>query len=166
MMSNNDRADLGAEAVMAAAALTNVHSQEGTETAITDVLSYIAHLCDRCDLDPQSTFTAGLHSYMGDEADGPFVSAAWDPKARLVDHWPAPTVPVVVVTRHPDFENHYQTFGHVKTYDIDMGRSNLKDPDELASWRESHRIGAQEFRDAGQPAVAEHIETTINEVEV
>lgn len=71
MLDNEDRADLGEEAVYAAAKQTNVHEQEDAATAITDVLAYIAHFCERVGLDPAETFRSGLDSYEGDFEDGP-----------------------------------------------------------------------------------------------
>jgi hypothetical protein len=70
MIDNEDRADLGAMAVMAAATLTEVAKDEA-DTAIRDVLSYVAHLCDRCGLDPKQMFEDGLDSYDGDFEDAP-----------------------------------------------------------------------------------------------
>jgi hypothetical protein len=67
---NEDRADLGAIAVMAAATITEVARDEA-DTAICDVVSYMAHLCDRCGLDPKAMFASGLESYDGDFEDGP-----------------------------------------------------------------------------------------------
>jgi hypothetical protein len=67
---NEDRADLGAIAVMAAATITEVARDEA-DTAICDVVSYVAHLCDRCGLDPKVMFASGLESYDGDFEDGP-----------------------------------------------------------------------------------------------
>lgn len=71
IVDNEDRADLGATAVMAAAWLTEVAKKEEADTAISDVLSYVAHLCDRCGLDPAEMFANGLESYAGDFEDGP-----------------------------------------------------------------------------------------------
>jgi hypothetical protein len=70
IVDNEDRADLGAIAVMAAAKVTGVARDEA-DTAISDVLSYIAHLCDRLGLDPREMFANGLESYDGDFEDGP-----------------------------------------------------------------------------------------------
>jgi hypothetical protein len=67
---NEDRADLGMMAVMAAATVTEVARDEA-DTAICDVVSYIAHLCDRFGLDPEKMFASGLESYDGDYEDGP-----------------------------------------------------------------------------------------------
>jgi hypothetical protein len=77
-MDNERRADLGATAVMTAATITNVAQMEAAETAIKDVLAYIAHFCDRCGLDPQTAFTDGLRSYEGDFEDGPGATPAVD----------------------------------------------------------------------------------------
>jgi len=71
MMDNERRADLGLMAVKPPARETNVWNVEAAETTITDVLAYIAHLCDRCGLDPTETFDSGLRSYEGDFEDGP-----------------------------------------------------------------------------------------------
>jgi hypothetical protein len=70
-MDNNRRADLGLEAVRAAAESTNVWNVEDAETSITDVLSYIAHLCDACGMVPEHVFNSALTSYEGDSEDGP-----------------------------------------------------------------------------------------------
>jgi hypothetical protein len=70
VIDNEDRADLGAIAVMAAATVTGVATDEA-DTAISDVVSYIAHLCDRLGLDPAEMFASGLESYDGDFEDGP-----------------------------------------------------------------------------------------------
>jgi hypothetical protein len=70
VIDNEDRADLGMMAVMAAATVTEVARDEA-DTAICDVVSYIAHLCDRCGLDPAEMFASGLESYDGDFEDGP-----------------------------------------------------------------------------------------------
>lgn len=48
MMDNERRADLGREAVAAAATQTNVMAAEPALTAITDVVAYLARFCDRC----------------------------------------------------------------------------------------------------------------------
>lgn len=71
MIDNERRADLGADAIHAAAIQTGVIAQEPIATAIIDVLAYVAHLCDRVGLDPRRTFEAGLQSYVGDFEDGP-----------------------------------------------------------------------------------------------
>jgi hypothetical protein len=70
VIDNEDRADLGAIAVMAAATVTGVATDEA-DIAISDVVSYVAHLCDRCGLDPKEMFENGLESYDGDFEDGP-----------------------------------------------------------------------------------------------
>jgi hypothetical protein len=70
VIDNEDRADLGTMAVMAAATVTGVATDEA-DTAISDVVSYIAHLCDRLGLDPREMFASGLESYDGDFEDGP-----------------------------------------------------------------------------------------------
>lgn len=71
MMDNEQRAELGLAAIRAAASVTNVWRVELADTATIDVLSYIAHACDRAGLDPRETFAAGLESYEGDFEDGP-----------------------------------------------------------------------------------------------
>jgi hypothetical protein len=71
MMDNEDRADLGEIAVMAAATVTRVAAAEWARTAVVDVVSYVAHLCDRLGLDPRVIFDEGLESYNGDFEDGP-----------------------------------------------------------------------------------------------
>jgi hypothetical protein len=71
VIDNEDRADLGTMAVMAAATVTGVATCEEADTAICDVVSHIAHLCDRCGLDPKEMLASGLESYDGDFEDGP-----------------------------------------------------------------------------------------------
>lgn len=78
MMDNTRRAQLGIAAVRAAASTTNVWRADVAQTAITDVLAYIAHACLLCGLDPAVTFSAGLRSFEGDAEDGPFVDAMFD----------------------------------------------------------------------------------------
>jgi hypothetical protein len=70
VIDNEDRADLGVIAVMAAATVTGVAIEEA-DTAICDVVSYIPNLCDRCGLDAKEMFANGLESYDGDFEDGP-----------------------------------------------------------------------------------------------
>jgi hypothetical protein len=70
VIDNEDRADLGAITVLPAAALTEVDTKEEADTAIIQVLSYVAHLCDRFGLDPEKMFANGLESYDGDFEDG------------------------------------------------------------------------------------------------
>jgi hypothetical protein len=84
-MDNERRADLGADAVMAAAYQTNVVRTDDAATAITDALAYVAHFCDRLGLDPAATFVHALQSYEGDFEDGPPADARLDPDERLSD---------------------------------------------------------------------------------
>lgn len=83
MMDNERRADLGRMAVFAPAVMTNVARVDDTETAITDVLAYVAHFCDRCALDPEAVFEAALRSYYGDSDDGPRALQTVDAKMPL-----------------------------------------------------------------------------------
>jgi hypothetical protein len=85
MMDNERRADLGATAVITAATITNVARMEAAETAICDVLAYIAHFCDRCGLDPRSAFTDGLRFYAGDFEDGPIAARVVDCELPLTE---------------------------------------------------------------------------------
>lgn len=80
---NERRADLGRDAVYAAARQTNAHAAEPAEAAVVDVLAYIAHYCDRLGLDPAATFDDGLCSYLGDGEDGPAAQPAADAQAPL-----------------------------------------------------------------------------------
>lgn len=170
MVDNERRADLGADAVLAAAAQTNVHRVEDAHTAVVDVLSYVAHLCRRMGLEPAPVFDAGLHSWEGDREDGPYPEPEWDPTESLAvlmglgddDKKPRP---VVVVTRHPDYDNEHAVFGDAEVHDIDMGRSDLRDPDTLALWQDSHRTEAQRYRAQGRHDVADHIEQVVGGVE-
>lgn len=86
-MDNERRADLGRIAVEAAASITNVGRVEDTQTAITDVLAYVAHLCDRYALVPEAVFMAGLRSYQGDAEDGPPAQSVLDASRPLMS-WP------------------------------------------------------------------------------
>ena len=82
--NNEQRADLGEMAVRRAAVETNVVVVDPVQTAITDVLAYIAHFCDRCGLDPRAVFEAGLWRYDGDSEDGPPARPVIDPERPLV----------------------------------------------------------------------------------
>ena len=75
-MDNEDRADLGTIEVMAA---------DEAQTAISDVLAYVAHLCDRCGLDPAQMFDNGLCSYDGDFEDGPRAVHTFDADRSLAE---------------------------------------------------------------------------------
>jgi hypothetical protein len=70
-MNNERRADCGESAIYSAGMATGVVRVEDVETAITDVLAYIAHFCDRCGLDAESMFKHGIQSYSMDCQDGP-----------------------------------------------------------------------------------------------
>jgi len=63
MTSNETRADLGFAAVEGAATTTGVWDGLPAVTAIEDVLSFIAHACDRVGLNPVETFCDGLKTY-------------------------------------------------------------------------------------------------------
>jgi hypothetical protein len=68
MRSNETRADLGFAAVEGAATRTDVWDGLPAVTAIEDVLSFIAHACDRVGLNPVETFCDGLKTYRDDLA--------------------------------------------------------------------------------------------------
>lgn len=85
MIDNERRADLGESAVMAAAVETNVAQVEDAETAVRDVLAYIAHFCDRLGLDPDTVFRSALGSYEGDFDDGPPAKQSLDAEAPLAE---------------------------------------------------------------------------------
>jgi hypothetical protein len=85
MMDNERRADLGREAVAAAERQTNVLVIEPAMTAITDVLAYVAHFCDRCRLNPYAVVDAALRSYRGDFEDGPRAAGRIDPTIPLAE---------------------------------------------------------------------------------
>lgn len=82
---NEERADLGADAVLAAASKTNVHAVEAAETAVTDALAYIAHFCDRLGLTPSDVFESALTSYEGDFEDGPAAKHTLDAGVPLAE---------------------------------------------------------------------------------
>jgi hypothetical protein len=84
-MDNEDRADLGLTAVLAAATITEVDNAAEAHTAISDVLSYVAHLCDRCGLDARKMFEDGLDSYDGDSEDGPWAAHTLDAGRSLAE---------------------------------------------------------------------------------
>lgn len=84
-LDNEDRATLGADAVSIAARQTNVAVVESAQTAVTDVLAYVAHFCDRLGLDARATFDAGLRSYEGDFEDGPAARHTLDAELPLAD---------------------------------------------------------------------------------
>ena len=70
---NEQRADWGEDAVCCAAKQTGVWDNDDAESAVSDVLAYIAHYCDRLGIDPEATFLRGPNSYTGDFEDGPKV---------------------------------------------------------------------------------------------
>lgn len=84
-MDNERRADLGALAIKRPARETNVYEVESAETAVIDVLAYVAHFCDRLGIDPAETFAAGLRSYEGDFEDGPGADEALDGNLSLAE---------------------------------------------------------------------------------
>lgn len=88
MMDNERRADLGFDAVYAAAAQTNVHTQEDAYTALTDVLSYICHYCDRLGLNAAAVLDDAHLSYEGDFEDGPRAERTLDPNHPMVVLYP------------------------------------------------------------------------------
>jgi pantothenate kinase type III len=53
----------------------------------------------------------------------------------------------VVIIRDPDFGNDIHVFGDtrglVATFDLDLGRADLRDPDEFAEWAENLAIDAR-----------------------
>ncbi|MCA1571024.1 MAG: hypothetical protein LC798_12025 [Chloroflexi bacterium] len=84
-LDNEGRATLGADAVSIAARQTNVAVVESAQTAVTDVLAYVAHFCDRLGLNPRETFDAGLRSYEGDFEDGPAARPTLDAELPLAE---------------------------------------------------------------------------------
>jgi hypothetical protein len=85
MMDNERRADLGQQAVLGVATETNVAKVEEGQTAVIDVLAYVAHFCDRLDLDPRAIFASALESYEGDFEDGPAAKATLDAAVPLAE---------------------------------------------------------------------------------
>lgn len=65
---------------------------------------------------------------------------------------------IVLVTRHPDYSNEFETFVGdeigVEIFDIDLGRSDLSNGDEYASWRESHEQDIEQLVEAGRLSAA------------
>lgn len=86
MIDNEDRAEWGEEAVVTIARLTNVYEQEDADTAVTDVLAYVAHFCDRLGLNPAATFRSALASYRGDYEDGPTAAHTLDHEKSLQEN--------------------------------------------------------------------------------
>lgn len=78
MMTNEDRADRGEDAVRGATERTRAWGIEDEATCVSDALAYVAHYCDRLGIDPYEAFPAALRSYEGDAEDGP-------PAARVED---------------------------------------------------------------------------------
>lgn len=146
---NERRADLGAIAIMAAGTETNVADVEPAETAIRDVLAYVAHLCDRLGLSPRETFDLGLESYWGDYEDGPkaVVLDGFDPyEQRLGEAVGQTSPPIVLCVRDPDYENDYTVVGDVRVISIDLGRGfdggkgfRALDPDDRQEYVELWR---------------------------
>jgi hypothetical protein len=83
-MDNERRADLGEMAIMVAASQTSVAAVETAETAVVDVLAYVAHFCNRLRLEPDVMFQRGLNSYDGDSEDGPPAAPKMDPEQSLL----------------------------------------------------------------------------------
>ena len=69
-MDNEERADLGADAIYAAGMRTGVTECEPVSRVIADVLAYVG-LCDRVGIDPQGTSSRASTPYRGDFEDGP-----------------------------------------------------------------------------------------------
>jgi hypothetical protein len=63
----------------------------------------------------------------------------------------------VIVVRDPDYENEFTIVGpaRVRVIEIDLGRADLSDPDELAAWLDSHERRAGELRDRGDDEAAD-----------
>jgi hypothetical protein len=72
------------------------------------------------------------------------------------------TKSVVVVVRDPDASNEYRTFGApVYTVDMDLGASDLSDPDEFKEWADGQHEEAERLRAAGWSTAADYIEEVI-----
>lgn len=57
---------------------------------------------------------------------------------------------IVVTVRDPDWSNEYAIFGEpVEIIDIDAGRSDLRNPEEFAEWKDSHLMTAAELEGTG-----------------
>jgi len=92
-MDNERRADLGYNAIREAGAQTNVITQETVEICISDVLAYVAHLCDRAGLNPDEMFARGMLSYHGDAEDGPPAQPILDGTTAMWHDLPVPDKP-------------------------------------------------------------------------
>lgn len=72
---------------------------------------------------------------------------------------------VVIVVRDPDYENTYRTFGApVRTVDVDLGRSDLSNPEEYVEWAESMREEVASLKFADWHDAAAELENIIEEV--
>jgi hypothetical protein len=77
------------------------------------------------------------------------------------------TTTIVLVVRDPDYDNSFTTFEGaepgVAIFDIDLGRSDLSDEDELAEWKDSHEADVAELRAAGRNDAADAYQQIIDE---
>lgn len=74
---------------------------------------------------------------------------------------------VVLVVRDPDYENDYVTVNDtgvaLQTVDIDVGRTNLDDEEDLAGFIASHRREIGKLRQAGHDKAADEYERLLTE---
>lgn len=71
-------------------------------------------------------------------------------------------IPLVICIRDPDYDNEFMVFGEANIYDIDLGRSNLRDPEEYAMWAESHGESADQLEAEGNIEAANFIREIVN----
>lgn len=71
---------------------------------------------------------------------------------------------VVICVRDPDDSNSYSVYGgEVEIVDVDLGRADLRDPDEFSEWFESHLSTANELREKGETEAGDALEALIRE---
>lgn len=122
-MSHPNRAAYGQAAIQAG---STSRGEDDKPRQLADTLANLMHLADREGVD-FATAVERAERNARDECD--------------LDH--APTPPIVIVTRHPDSENHIDVFpgvGDVHVFDVDLGRSfdgTCDDEHQYAEWSES-----------------------------
>lgn len=73
----------------------------------------------------------------------------------------------IVIIRDPDFSNEIHIFGDDEgvcaTFDLDLGRADLSDPDEFAEWAESQALDARDTRTGGAATLIAEVVRSVAE---
>jgi hypothetical protein len=113
------------------------------------------------DVRPETNPNEATFVCEADRTYGPLIVEALERHCDALDD--GGLSPTVVIVRDPDYENAVTTFGEVEVHDIDLGRADLSDPDELTEWAASHMDDSRKFRRVGKHDVADFIEETVDE---